>query len=119
MQKYGFENMVIEIIAENLTVDEANLIEEKTISDLKTLHPNGYNVRVGGENYAIHESTKIKMSNLKKGTKLSEETKRKISYYNLNLSDEKRKQMSESVKKSWIKRKEDKRIGNLKQLSIF
>lgn len=86
IKKHGFQNFTQETLKENLTVDAANHWEEIFIREHNTISPNGYNLRSGGGNSEIHESTKIKLSKLMSGEKnhqfgktQSEETKNKRS----------------------------------------
>ena len=91
IQKYGWDNIKHEIIAFNLSYEEAALLEKELIQKYKTREKNyGYNVCVGGEDgwVGVHhtEEAKRKMSNAKagkpssrKGVKLSDETKQKLS----------------------------------------
>jgi len=61
----------------------------------------------------ISVETRKKMSESHKGKTLSKETKNKIGIFAKNISVEQRKILSDSVKKSWIKRKEDKIMKNI------
>lgn len=89
IQKYGWDNIEHVIIADNLTSDEADLIEQQYIMMYKTTDKlNGYNLENGGHG----------------GKHLSDETKKKISkansgsnngMYGHKYSDEERKYMSE------------------------
>lgn len=67
IQKYGFENFTTEVLAENLTIDEANVLEEKFISDYNTIVPNGYNLKTGGANQIPSEESIELMSKAKRG----------------------------------------------------
>ena len=60
--KYGWNNFEHEIVAENLTKDEAYSMEQKLIFELDTRNPSvGYNIRPGGEkNYALSEIEQLK-----------------------------------------------------------
>lgn len=50
IQKYGWENFEPEIVASNLTHDEANKLEISLIHILKTQDPKfGYNIAMGGQ----------------------------------------------------------------------
>lgn len=50
IQKYGWENFEAEILYDNLTQEEANELEIKTIKELNTLDDNyGYNMCIGGD----------------------------------------------------------------------
>ena len=84
IKKYGWDNIKHEILATNLTKEEAENFE---IILIKELHSNnykyGYNVANGGNTIGKHsEETieKIRLSN--KRRKLSKETKKKISESN-------------------------------------
>lgn len=90
IKKYGWDNIEHIIIAENLSFDEASLMEKQLIEKYNTIDNHfGYNVCFGGQDgwVGVHhtEEAKRKMSLAKKGKtyrkgyKLSEETKRKIS----------------------------------------
>ena len=83
IQKYGWDNFEHEVIASNLTKDEADNFEMLLISKLHTCDNNfGYNLTLGGDGlsgYNPTEETRKKMSESKKGRKLSDETKKKMS----------------------------------------
>lgn len=86
IQKYGWNNFIREILAENLTLYDSNILEEQFIEEHNTLFPFGYNLRSGGQNQFQTEETKQKISNTKKGVPSGrkgipcpEETKQKIS----------------------------------------
>lgn len=104
IEKYGWDNFDHEIIASNLTLDEANRFEELLIDKLDTMNPKtGYNLRSGGNNgifseeviqkrigvysgensawYGKHHTneTKMKMSKAQMGKIFSVDHKRKIS----------------------------------------
>lgn len=67
IQKYGWDGFVHEIIANNLTLDEANQLEIDLIEKYNTLDSNyGYNLRAGGSKGALSQDTieKIRQSNL-------------------------------------------------------
>ncbi|MCC8068712.1 MAG: GIY-YIG nuclease family protein [Ruminococcus sp.] len=51
IQKYGFDNFTVEILADNLTLEKANELEEYYIAQYdSTNREKGYNLRVGGNN---------------------------------------------------------------------
>lgn len=76
--KYGWDNFDHEIIASNLTKEEADNFEKLLIEKLNTMnHEYGYNLREGGHSSHMSEETKRKMSESRKGKKQSEETIRK------------------------------------------
>lgn len=93
IQKYGWHNIKHEIIAENLTEDEAINFEILLINKLNSNNSiYGYNISDGGFGskglkgeknplfgIPLSEETKRKLSESAKGKKLSDETKQKIS----------------------------------------
>lgn len=84
---YGWDNIEHHIIHENLTLEEANMLEKLYIRLWGTLTPNGYNLAEGGSNGSTFASKtkeemkeiKRKMSESKKGKTCSEEIKKKMS----------------------------------------
>lgn len=78
--KYGWDNFEHEIVATNLTKEEADTLEKALIKKMDTMnYKYGYNCAEGGSCGAISEETKKKLSEAHKGKTLSEEHKRKIS----------------------------------------
>ena len=91
IKKYGWENIKHEIVAENLTAEEAQKLEIELIEKYDSRNKNkGYNICVGGDlswlgvkhtqeaREKMSKSRKGKPSS-RKGQHLSEETKRKLS----------------------------------------
>lgn len=133
IQKYGWDNFQHEIIAENLSKENACEMEEKLISEYNSNDRNyGYNISSGGEfpgtgcthivtdehkekmrmmflGRTIPKEQRIKISNTLKGRTLSQETIRKLSEVKTGtkLSDETKKKISE--KKSGRKWSENER----------
>lgn len=98
IKKYGWENFEHKILYTNLSLEQANILENKLIEQFDTTNINyGYNLDKGGNNKGtneitkkkqsvsallrpiVTESTKNKLSDIGKGRKRSEETKNKIS----------------------------------------
>ena len=78
--KYGWENFKHEIIASNLTKEEADNLEKLLIEKLNTMNSKyGYNLREGGRSSHISEEQKRKISETLKGNVISESTRRKLS----------------------------------------
>lgn len=71
IQKYGWDNFDHEIIANNLTAQEADNFEILLIEKLNTMNPNmGYNLEPGGtKNKVLSEATKKKISESHMGEK--------------------------------------------------
>lgn len=90
--KYGWDNFEHEVVASNLTQDEANTFEKILIEKLETMNPDkGYNKDSGGNN----------------GKRASEETRKKISLshigeknpmYGKHMSEENKKIRSQKWK---------------------
>lgn len=100
IKKYGWDAFTHEIIAENLTLSESNMLEEKLIKDLNTLVPNGYNLRTGGDSSLHSEESKTKNSRSNMGRIIKQETRDKISATTKGKihSEETRRKLSESLK---------------------
>lgn len=101
IEKYGWDNFEHEIIASNLTLEEANHFEELLIKQLNTMDPMyGYNLRSGGENNYLSDEIKKKIGMANSGHIMSEEQKQKLreARTGIRLSDEHRQKISESLK---------------------
>ena len=113
IQKYGWNNFDHEIIASNLTKEEANNFEKLLIAKLNLLnHDRGYNLQEGGSSGRMLESTKQKLRELNSGENhpmygkhLPESTKKKISdaktgeknnFYGKHHSDDSKRKMREA-----------------------
>lgn len=78
IQKYGWDNFDHEILANNLTLEEANELETKFIIEYDSIN-NGFNLNTGGDNKLASLETKEKMSKTRKGVPKSEQHKQAIS----------------------------------------
>ena len=102
--KYGWDNIEHEIVASNLTREEANHFEQLLIEKLNTMDSEyGYNCTSGGNNATPSKETRKKMSEAQKGEKshmygklVPEETRKKISESRKGIvfSEETKKNMS-------------------------
>lgn len=81
IKKYGWDNFTHEILKDNLTLNEANYWEKFYINSHVTLSPHGYNLTTGGDN-----------------RKVSEESRKKMSIFQSNQSDETKRKRVESLK---------------------
>ena len=84
IQKYGWDAFEHEVVAENLTLEEANELEDKLILQYDSINK-GFNINRGGKNHVWTEEQRQQMSlrnigekNPNYGKPRSEETKRKI-----------------------------------------
>lgn len=103
IQKYGWDNFEHEVLFTCLTLQEANEKEFNLIKEYEATNPSkGYNIREGGKNGKLGESTKEKLRQINTGKHLSEETKAKISastkgelnpFYGQHHSEETREKM--------------------------
>lgn len=66
IKKYGPHSFDMFEIATAESISQLNELEEALISDLKTLSPNGYNLRSGGLNKKHSEISKAKMCEVQK-----------------------------------------------------
>lgn len=78
IQKYGWDSFSHEILEDNLTLEEANILEEYYIK-LYNSQVDGFNLSSGGLNHLASEETKQKMSNTRKGVPHSAEHAQAIS----------------------------------------
>lgn len=104
IQKYGWDGFEHIIIAEGLTLEEANELETRLIAQHKTFRSeNGYNILYGGGNREFPDSVREKIRQAHKGKSTGpcgEERKRKIGDANRGrkFSDEAKRRMSEGQK---------------------
>lgn len=99
IQKYGWNNFNHIILFENLSLDEANIIEEYLIKKYKTLdRKHGYNRKFGGENYHVNVDAKNRMS--KRHANFSGKNN---PHYGKSHSEETRKRISQTKKEKYSK----------------
>lgn len=67
IRKYNWDNFIKQILIENITIEEANQLEEQYIKEHNTLTPNGYNLVPGGLNHTHSLESILKISLTKKG----------------------------------------------------
>ena len=107
IKKYGRDNFIIESVFRSDSLEELNKKEQELIKELNTLSPNGYNLRIGGENHIISEESRLRMSQAQSGENHhmfgkhhSKETIEKMSKASKGKvkSEEHRKNLSEAKK---------------------
>lgn len=104
--KYGWDSFEHKIIASNLTLEEANNMEEYYIALFDTMNQkNGYNMQSGGNNRLHIEETKEKIRQSHLGMIVSKETREKLSivksgenhpFYGTHRSEETKKKIGEA-----------------------
>ena len=75
IRKYGLENFSFEIVAENLSWEEADQKEIELISEHNTIWPNGYNIAPGGTGKCPKIAKLVGRKNRKIWDQLSEDEK--------------------------------------------
>ena len=101
IKKYGWNNFEHEILENNLSLEQANVLEVEFIKEYKSNNSlYGYNITSGGQNYVMAESTKEKLSAIFTGRKHSEETKKKMSKSHIGKkhAEEEKRKISEAQK---------------------
>ena len=114
IQAFGWDNFECEILAENLTLEEANKLEDEYILEYNSIE-NGFNMNRGGWNHLWTEEQRQQMRERNLGEKnpnygkpRSKETKKKIGEANKISQLEKKhsketlKKMSQSHKKTFL-----------------
>ena len=81
IRQYGESAFIHEVIADNLTKDEAEALERKLILEYDSANPqNGYNIELGGNHNGKHsKNTLDKISKSQKGRKFTEKHRNNIS----------------------------------------
>ena len=95
IQKYGWDNFTHEVLFDNLTEDEACLIEQCYIALYDTMdRTKGYNCSIGGVDHLHTEDTKRKVSEIMMGENNP--------MYGKHHTDEAKKKMSERKKDIYL-----------------
>lgn len=110
--KYEWEGFSHEVVAENLTMEEASQMEKELIEKYQSNNKHyGYNIKEGGINGLPSEESiqKALQTKLKKGYHHSEETKKKISESNIGKThtDSSKELLSKSHSKTKQRPKEN------------
>ena len=79
IQKYGWDNFKHEILAENLSREEASELEKKTIREYRATDPMfGYNLTDGGYDGVQNEESRLRKSESLSGHPVSNEVREKL-----------------------------------------
>jgi group I intron endonuclease len=105
IKKYGWDNFTHEILAEGLSIEEANNLEEEFIKSYGTLSPNGYNLRTGGGNSSFSDETRAKLSEAGKRRTMPEHLKIRLSELGKALPKERMDKLQEGAKRAQEKLK--------------
>lgn len=113
VKRYGWDAFTHQVLADGLSLEEANQLEAALISQHNTIIPHGYNLRSGGDNGLHSEETKRKMSRVQKGKTISPEAREKMSKakIGLQLTDDHRSKISESLKGRPVSEETRKKIA--------
>ena len=104
INKYGWDNFEHIVLFNNLTKEEASLLEQIYIALYDTTNDKyGYNNSLGGEHGLDSEQTKKKKSESKKG--------KNNPFYGKTFTEEHRKKMSESLKGHEVNEQTKKKIS--------
>ena len=86
IQKYGFENFEVEILAE-VPQEQLNEMETKYIQIFNTLSPNGYNISAGGKSFSYNrEKRKVYQYSTEDGHLIKEWNSRKDAEQSFGVS---------------------------------
>jgi group I intron endonuclease len=97
IKKYGWEAFSHEVLADGLTLDEANALEVELIARHNTMSPNGYNLKTGGKN-GIPSSESIELSAAKRrGRKLSAAQRERLSELGKAMPPERMKKLQQGA----------------------
>jgi group I intron endonuclease len=99
IKKHGWDNFKHEILITDLSLDDANTWENLLIDEHKTMSPNGYNLKTGGDKGVHCLETRLKMSESgKKRAPISKETSIRMSIASATRSIETREKLSHSAR---------------------
>lgn len=108
IDKYGWENIIHEILYTELDADTANRIEMELIAEMKTTDPaHGYNITAGGDGYKGTTHTKATRESLRRKAHEQWKRQRVEGYTPPPITEEHRKHLSESHigQRAWNKGK--------------
>lgn len=118
IQKYGWDNFDHEILLESDSEKEIKDLEERYIREFKSSNRKyGYNIALGGELNRHSDETKILISKLGKGRRLTTEQKNKISSSLKGRKNPSAKAFSKKIEGINIKTKELLQFNSIKDAS--
>ena len=122
INKYGWENFEHIVLFDNLTKEEACILEQMYIALYDTMNPKyGYNNTSGGEHYIPSEHTRKKLSIAHKGITYTEELKKKIrkAKKGQTHTEETKRKISESEKGRTFTEETKRKISQSKKGKTF
>jgi group I intron endonuclease len=111
IDKYGWDKFTHVVMADTLTLAEANFLEKHFIFSLNTLSPAGYNLKTGGLNSLHTEATKQKISDSNQGKYFSEEHKQNMRDNHADVSGEKNPCFGRVLSEDHLKKLRDANVG--------
>lgn len=78
MRKYGQDAFSVELIDTASSFEEMNQLERKHITQMGSLHPNGYNLTDGGDAGSFAEETRLMASKRLKGKPMGEKNRKAL-----------------------------------------
>ena len=72
IRKYGVNSFQLDTLETSDSLENLNLLEEQLIKAHNTISPKGYNISYGGDNKALSDTTKQKLSKINLGKKLTD-----------------------------------------------
>ena len=97
IKKYGWDSFVHEILAEGLTLEEANALEVEMIVQHNTISPNGYNLKSGGENGVPSPESIERAASKRRGRKLTEAHRARLSELGKAMTPERMEKLQQGA----------------------
>lgn len=103
IKEFGSNNFKIEEIFQANSLEQLCLKERELVLSLGTMYPNGYNLTTGGSRPSYSKEDRELMSLMKIGTKVSEDTRKKMSESHFGIKKPEGFSKTMSSVKSYLK----------------